>query len=209
MTDKIYSRRPGDTEPSEIAVEQNQMIQDLADNLSTWNYHLKQEDQLNEGDWSIASFNGNIPDTLDVNVTGFKGDFPEGYISENDYQGDTLYAFGALSNMPGDREIADRPIFIAEQILKDEDKAAVAGYVMHELGEHYNHQEEESLIQRKAVRNFDQILEYYEDTRENPDSFENAAQQLGVETSPDMLSPQELKDARDYSIKMGEAYGWL
>ncbi|EGQ43727.1 MAG: hypothetical protein J07AB43_06040, partial [Candidatus Nanosalina sp. J07AB43] len=153
MAEKITSQSPVCEQPLEFFVEESEIVQGLAENLSAWNYHLKQKQELNEGEWAVKWYDGNELDTLDLEVTGFKGEFPEEFMSKEQVQEYKIYGYGAFSSMSGDREIADRPIFIAEQILEEEDRAAVAGYIMHELGEHYNHQEGDELTQQKAVRN--------------------------------------------------------
>lgn len=212
MTEKIYSRRTKNEEAWEIPVGESGVVQRIAENFIVWNHHLKQKGKLNEGDWATSSIHENQPEELHIEVTGFEGDFPEGYISEKEHEGDTFYAFGAFSNMPGDREIAERPIFIAEQILEEEGEMAAAGYVMHELMEHYDEfspETDDKIIQRKAVRNFDQILENYDEVTENSGAFYDTAGQLGVETDPDLFSPEELREAKEYTRKMGEAYGWF
>jgi hypothetical protein len=212
MTKKIYSRRTRNEKAWELPVEQSEAVQNLAENFIVWNYHLKQEDKLNEGDWATSSIHENQPKELDIEVTGFEGDFPEGYISEEKHEGDTFYAFGAFSNMPRGREIAERPIFMAEQILEEEGEAAAAGYVMHELMEHYDEfspETDDKTMQRKAVRNFDQIVENYDEVLENPNAFYDTAGKLGIETEPDILSLKELEEAGEYTRKMGKAYGWF
>lgn len=204
---RITTVPPSGGSKYEIELEEETYIQDMAENLLAWTYHLKRQEELNNGEYEM--WRETSEEHFPREITGYTGHIP---YANNDKDSE-VFAMGALSD-PHNKQDLGNPIVIHKQICEELEDPQVAGYVMHELEEYINsHRQMEmsnSETQKRTVRDFESIQHNFNQTIKNPEEFYEAAKKIGVETNPDTVfqNLQEIKECREYAWKMGETYNW-